>query len=138
MIECRGRNGWFNLKETTVYLNSGGVAQVGFVSRQNFRNVPPIFFSGPKAEVEALLLDLLAKVRGTDQDSSIHERTNEDRAATALAAVKSHGYLPEGEELSCGITDLMADLLHLGWKEGLDLDRIQDSARIHFETESEG
>ncbi len=64
MIECRGRNGWFNLKETQVYESGGGhIAQVGLVSRQNFRNVPPIFFSGPKAEVEALLLDLLEKVR---------------------------------------------------------------------------
>ncbi len=63
MIECRGRNGWFNLKEAQVYRGAGEVAQVGLLSRQNFQNVPPIFFSGPKAEVEALLLDLLEKVR---------------------------------------------------------------------------
>jgi len=63
MIECRGRNGWFNLKEAQVDQGSGGVAQVGLRSRQNFRNVPPIFFSGPRAEIEVLLSDLLEKVR---------------------------------------------------------------------------
>jgi len=62
MIECRGRNGWFNFKEPIVE-SAGGDARIGFISRQGYRNVPPIYFSGPKGEMEALLLDLLGKVR---------------------------------------------------------------------------
>ena len=64
MIECRGRNGWFRLHRANVDVyETTDLASVSLESRGQWRNVPPIYFYGPKAEVEALLLDLLEKVR---------------------------------------------------------------------------
>jgi hypothetical protein len=64
MIECRGRNGWFKLHHASaVAYKTQDLASVALTSRSNYRNVAPIYFQGPKAEVEALLLDLLEQVR---------------------------------------------------------------------------
>jgi hypothetical protein len=64
MIECRGRNGWFRLHQASVVTyKTQDLASVALASRSNYRNVAPIYFQGPKAEVEALLLDLLKQVR---------------------------------------------------------------------------
>jgi hypothetical protein len=64
MIECRGRNGWFRLHQASaVAYKTQDLASVALASRSTYRNVAPIYFQGPKAEVEALLLDLLEQVR---------------------------------------------------------------------------
>jgi hypothetical protein len=66
MIECRGRNGWFRLHQASaVVYKTQDLASVALASKSNYRNVAPIYFQGPKAEVEALLLDLLEQVRAT-------------------------------------------------------------------------
>jgi hypothetical protein len=64
MIECRGRNGWFRLHQASAEAyQTQDLASVALASRSTYRNVAPIYFQGPKAEVEALLLDLLEQVR---------------------------------------------------------------------------
>jgi hypothetical protein len=64
MIECRGRNGWFKLHHASaVAYKTQDLVSVALASKSNYRNVAPIYFQGPKAEVEALLLDLLEQVR---------------------------------------------------------------------------
>jgi hypothetical protein len=63
MIECRGRNGWFNLHEATAFVSSSDHASISLQSKKPYVDMPPIYFAGPKAEVQALLQDLLEKVR---------------------------------------------------------------------------
>lgn len=62
MIECRGRNKWFNLKEAYAYCDGQGAASVGMKSKKQFADMPPIYFSGPIDEVLALLDDLKAQI----------------------------------------------------------------------------
>ena len=69
MIECRGRNGWFNLYDATVYpfLNNTlppekGTVAIEISSKKQYQDMPPIYLQGPKDEVEALLRRLLAEV----------------------------------------------------------------------------
>ena len=69
MIECRGRNGWFNLHDATVFpfLNNTlppekGTVAIEITSKKQYRDMPPIYLQGPKNEVEALLRRLLAEV----------------------------------------------------------------------------
>jgi len=63
MIECRGRNGWFKLYEATAFVSGDEHASISLQSKQAYSDMPPIYFAGPRSEVEALLLDLLEKVR---------------------------------------------------------------------------
>jgi hypothetical protein len=63
MIECRGRNGWFQLHEATAFVSGNAHASISLQSKKPYVDMPPIYFAGPKAEVEALLLELLGKVR---------------------------------------------------------------------------
>jgi hypothetical protein len=64
MIECRGRNGWFKLHRASADLyQTTDLASVSLESRGQWRNVAPIYFQGPKAEIEALLMKLLEQVR---------------------------------------------------------------------------
>ncbi len=64
MIDCRGRNGWFRLNRASVEVyETMDRAAVSLESKSRWHDVPPIYFYGPKAEVEALLLDLLEKAR---------------------------------------------------------------------------
>ncbi|MDD5643011.1 MAG: hypothetical protein PHX53_15280 [Syntrophales bacterium] len=63
MIECRGRNGWFMLHEATASVSSNAHASISLQSKKQYHDMPPIYFAGPRAEIEALLLDLLEKVR---------------------------------------------------------------------------
>jgi len=63
MIECRGRNGWFKLHEATAFVSGNAHASISLQSKKPYVDMPPIYFAGPRAEVEALLLDLLEKVR---------------------------------------------------------------------------
>ena len=69
MIECRGRNGFFNLHDATVFpfLNNTlppekGTVAIEITSKKQYRDMPPIYLQGPKDEVEALLRRLLAEV----------------------------------------------------------------------------
>ncbi|MBU4232847.1 MAG: hypothetical protein L6277_03295 [Desulfobacterales bacterium] len=62
MIECRGRNGWFNLYEASTYKSYEGRVAVQMRSKSPFRDMPPIFFAGPREEVLALLNELKAQV----------------------------------------------------------------------------
>jgi hypothetical protein len=63
MIECRGRNKWFNLSEAYTSTLSNGTVSVSMRSKTQFMDMPPIYFSGPKIEMVALLEGLLEKVR---------------------------------------------------------------------------
>jgi hypothetical protein len=66
MIECRGRNGWFNLHHASVEnYKTQDLTSVALASKKGYRNLAPIYFQGPRAEVEALLRDLLEKVRSS-------------------------------------------------------------------------
>ena len=62
MIECRGRNGWFNLYEASVYKSYEGRVAVQMRSKSPYRDMPPIFFAGSREEVLALLNELKAQV----------------------------------------------------------------------------
>ena len=62
MIECRGRNGWFNLHEANAYKLYGGRVAVQMRSKSPYRDMPPIYFSGPREEVLALLNELKGQV----------------------------------------------------------------------------
>jgi hypothetical protein len=66
-ISIKGKNGWFNFKEALIEMvdclgNQDLLLQV-FSARKPWRNLAPVCIQGPKEEVEALLLDLLEKVR---------------------------------------------------------------------------
>lgn len=61
MIQCRGRNGWFNLHEAEGYM-LGDQAAVRIVSKRPFMDMPPIYFSGPMDEVVALLDSLKSQI----------------------------------------------------------------------------
>lgn len=64
MIECRGRNGWFKLHRAHVDVyETMDRAAVALESKGKWHDVPPIYFYGPKAEIEVLLQDLLEKLR---------------------------------------------------------------------------
>ncbi len=61
MIQCRGRNGWFKLHEAEGYI-FGPDAAVFIRSKSPYRDMPPIYFSGPVDEVVALLDDLKSQI----------------------------------------------------------------------------
>ncbi len=66
-ISIKGKNGWFNFKEALIEMvdclgNKDLLLQV-FSARKPWRNLAPVCIQGPKAEVEAFLVDLLEKVR---------------------------------------------------------------------------
>ena len=62
MIECRGRNGWFNLHEASAYKLYEGRMAVQMRSKSPYRDMPPIYFAGSIEEVLALLDELKALV----------------------------------------------------------------------------
>jgi len=64
MIECRGRNSWFNLYEASTYKSYEGRVAVLMRSKSPYRDMPPIYFSGPREEVLALLNELKTQVEG--------------------------------------------------------------------------
>ena len=60
MIECRGRNKWFQLFEARGWITGGSpnieaTAHVSLRSKTPYRDMPPIYFSGPVEEVVAVL-----------------------------------------------------------------------------------
>ncbi len=65
--------------------------------------------------------------------------SNEDRAASALAALESqekyHGAWPEG--LGDSIVDLVSDLLHLAHQNDIEPDYVIRMAQTHFDAEIE-
>ena len=62
--------------------------------------------------------------------------TNEERAETARAALDSNEkYFDGGEATRESIADLVADLLHLAQREGLDPESIIQTARMNFDAE---
>lgn len=62
MIECRGRNGWFNLSEASASVFHNGTAAIRISSKNPYRDMPPIYLSGPLQEVQDLLDDLQAQL----------------------------------------------------------------------------
>ncbi|MDA8140775.1 MAG: hypothetical protein M0036_19175 [Desulfobacteraceae bacterium] len=62
--------------------------------------------------------------------------TNQERIERAMTAMSSANY-GENDSLDAGMCDLIADLLHFCAQEGLDFDSILNTARMHFEAESE-
>lgn len=62
MIDCRGRNGWFKLAEAKVTVFQDGTAAVSISSQQPYRDMPPIYLSGPIEEMQALVDDLQAQL----------------------------------------------------------------------------
>ncbi|MGB9578188.1 MAG: hypothetical protein ACPL3S_02835 [Halothiobacillaceae bacterium] len=62
MIECRGKNGWFNLAKADVTVFQDGTAAISISSQQPYRDMPPIYLSGPIEEMQALVDDLHAQL----------------------------------------------------------------------------
>jgi hypothetical protein len=59
MIECRGRNGWFNFHEACVSIYQDGTVAIRIMSKNPYRNMPPIYMAGPVQEIKCLLKGLL-------------------------------------------------------------------------------
>ncbi len=74
-----------------------------------------------------------------DRESYSPDRTNEERAASALAALgsqeKYHDVWPEG--LGDSIVDLVSDLLHLAHQNDIEPDYVIRMAQTHFDAEVE-
>ena len=62
MIDCRGRNGWFNMAEASVSVFRNGTAAIRVSSKSPYRDMPPIYLSGPLQEIKDLLEDLQAQL----------------------------------------------------------------------------
>lgn len=62
MIECRGKNGWFNLAKADATVFQDGTAAISISSQQPYRDMPPIYLTGPVEEMQALLEDLQAQL----------------------------------------------------------------------------
>jgi hypothetical protein len=60
--------------------------------------------------------------------------SNADRCEKALIALQKAKYIP-GDELSAGITDLIADLLHLAHQNGVEPDYVIRTAPMHYDAE---
>jgi len=73
------------------------------------------------------------------RESYAGDPTNEERAASAMAALESqekyHDAWPEG--LSESIVDLVSDLLHLARENDIEPDYIVSMAQTHFDAEIE-
>jgi len=65
--------------------------------------------------------------------------TNAERAAWAERAVRYFARASgQGREpLETSVVDLLADLMHLAEREGLDLHRLAERAHLHFSAELE-
>lgn len=67
------------------------------------------------------------------------EPTNDDRAEWALEAgkvfAKRTGLSVDADELTCVISDLIADLMHLARKRGYDAEHLLDNGASHFRIE---
>ena len=65
---------------------------------------------------------------------------NNDRAEYARSAVENHCKQADGEPecLEESVIDLLANLMHLCKKDGVDFGDCLLSAQIHFDAESEG
>lgn len=63
MIECRGRNGWFNFHEANVSVYLDGTAAIRIMSKNPYRNMPPIYLAGPVNEIKGMLMGLLRELR---------------------------------------------------------------------------
>ncbi len=67
------------------------------------------------------------------------ELTNRQRADRIHPAVRQYGWEHlEGDTMEDTITDMVADLFHLAQREHLDVDRIAEMARFHFDEELDG
>jgi hypothetical protein len=66
-VDIKGKNGWFSFKEAQVEeidcLGRRDILIQLFSHRKPYSNLAPACIQGQKSEVEALLLDLLEKVR---------------------------------------------------------------------------
>jgi hypothetical protein len=74
MIECRGKNGWFNLAKATSFdfLNTTkppeeGTVAIEISSKRPYKDMPPIYLQGPRNEMITLLQDLLNQVETLPQ-----------------------------------------------------------------------
>lgn len=64
--------------------------------------------------------------------------TNDERAATALAALESQEKYHDGEDgLGDMIVDLVSDLLHLARRNDIEPDYIIRMAQVHYDAEVE-
>jgi hypothetical protein len=74
-----------------------------------------------------------------DRESYSGDPTNEERSASAMAALESqekyHDAWPEG--LADSIVDLVSDLLHLARENDIEPDYIIRMAQTHFDAEVE-
>jgi hypothetical protein len=61
MIECRGRNKWFNLHKATAWV-TGQRAMVSLESKRQYGDMPPVYFAGPIDEVLEVLDQLREQV----------------------------------------------------------------------------
>lgn len=65
-IECRGRNGWFQLAHASAAHSRSGKVCVSIGSTKPHTNVPPIFLEGPKEEMVGLLRRLLTEAENAE------------------------------------------------------------------------
>ncbi len=59
MIECRGRNGWFELANLQALCHRDGTTSISISSKRAYSDMPPIYLAGPKSEI----IDLLNQIR---------------------------------------------------------------------------
>jgi hypothetical protein len=65
--------------------------------------------------------------------------TNEDRAIAARQTLDYFlSIVPNDDDVETLARDLLADMLHLLDQEGIDFERVMESATDHFQTEKEG
>jgi hypothetical protein len=76
---------------------------------------------------------------GQDRESYSGEPTNEERAASAMAALESQEKYQDAwpEGLGDSIVDLVSDLLHLARENDIEPDYIISMAQMHFDAEVE-
>lgn len=140
MIQCRGKNGWFNLHSASAKGMSGGEVAVSMQSKAGYANVAPIYFSGPKEEVLALINDLKEQVGGTPSNRPVTDNpapTIEECAEIGRRALVATCYSTDPDELATSIYDLVADLLHLARLNDIDTEDIIHTAQMHFDAEVE-
>jgi len=64
MIECRGRNGWFEFHHFYALVPSKPAPSwIDIYSKSKLAQMPPIVFSGPQEELIKLFEDILEKLR---------------------------------------------------------------------------
>jgi len=95
MIECKGRNGWFRFHAFRVLNLGNGSINLEILSTKEPRDIGPICFQGPKAEV----LDLFAALQKHIAQEA-YARFIIEAAPRLLTALKALLPLQDNENLA--------------------------------------